>query len=179
MRFGTPEPTTKFSQPDARTHVFALAGIFDLGSHSTDSGPRDAVALVWSMEQRDDQGRRMYFYDWCNVNLHPKAKLGQRVAALLGRPLSEEEQKDFDPWPLLGGCVSVRVGRNDKDRAIIADCYPLDGEAIKPEQITDVPRYVEKFAPANYIEHMRREIRGEVDPEYAYLWVPQDDSTPI
>lgn len=114
----------------AGTHPAVLAAVYDLGVRQHPKfGPRHECCLWWETGTRDSQGRQFGVRDVVGANLSPKGWLAKRVAALLGRPLTQEEVRaGVDLGVLVGrGClITLEAPRtNPAGYPLVVGAVPL------------------------------------------------------
>lgn len=144
----------------AGMHRATLVGMFDVGNQpgfKAGDSPMHKVVLVWEMEPRDTKGRPFQMIDSLASYLSAptakkKSKFAERVEALLGRPLTEDECKTgVDDSLLLGKSCQLFVSPPSGDskwpkivQAIgLLGRDPMIGAKVLVEG--DLPKHIDAF----------------------------------
>ena len=158
-----------FEKPALGWATGVLAAIYDLGVQDQGGkyGPKHQVCLWWELNARDSEGKQFGLRDVCTLSLFEGAHLSARVAALLGRELSEDERDDFDPKTLLGQRAKLLLAvspKNPNGNPFVKMAGPV--EASDPEILPEfdyasaVPRFVESIVGDDVAGVMLAEIRA-------------------
>lgn len=86
-----------------------LVDVIDMGLWDTMDGQRQKFKLVFEIAEKMNDGRPYVVSAIYTASLYERALLRPAVEALLGRPLTEQETRDFDLDTLIGNPCEVNI----------------------------------------------------------------------
>lgn len=130
-------------------HPAVLVGVYDVGTHEGYQGKiQPKVCLWWEAGVRDSKGRPFTLPDVVTNSSHEKSTMAQRFSCLVGRALTEPEQKDgLDTDMMIGKSCLVLVSPPKKAGGwpFIENVMPLPTGMPVPKKMGDYaqePRFV-------------------------------------
>lgn len=153
-----------FERPPTGYCVGVLAGVYDLGVRQTPGSsfpPRWQVCLWWEVSHRDSKGHAHTVRDVVSVSTMDGSHLANRIEALLGRGMTEQERGDFDPAILLGRrcklLLTVSPKKPDGSPFIktAMPAEPTDAQLAVEGDYAVLPRFVERLVDAARLEQMK------------------------
>ena len=105
----TQDPSDFQLAPEGK-HECIVWGWQDKGMQDSRFGSKHRAILKYeSLSHTMDNGTRFSIFDFLNVALGDNATLTARRRAILGKPLTKEQQYNFDPNELMGMRIGVHV----------------------------------------------------------------------
>lgn len=136
----------------------ALVGLFDLGNQpgfKPEDSPQHKVLMVWQMDKADSKGRPFTLFDSVAAYISrpgdkKKSKFAERIEALIGAPLLDEDAENgVDDAVLLGKTCQLFIAPSDGKYAKIGQAMglmgqpPMAGITVLTEET--MPKHVASF----------------------------------
>lgn len=171
----------------AGVQVAVLAAVDDVGYQEGFQGKvQRKMVLTWETQHRTTKGRQFVLFQTVTNSTHEKSTMFKYVGTLLGRKMTEAEQKDgIDDTLLVGKCAQILVQPSEREGGwpYIDNVMPLvPGQGgIKAEGDYSQPsRFVTKLKanqiPADKAKALIAEQYAKDDAEKAAV---QDDGSSV
>ena len=134
-----------YAKASSGMHIAVLAYVYDVGVQTIEwqgeSKLKPQLALVWELDEQDENGAPLTMVDKVTSSMAPNARLRQIASALLRAPVEEWAEAETDDW--LGKSVVLTIAENKNGNPYIERRDPLqpgvDGITVQGSYGPDKP----------------------------------------